>query len=133
MRKVTTALLITAACVMAIYGREAVSQPVCDKACLEGIADRYRAAYVKHDPGLAPIAKDVRFTENNVEMRFPDASWDTVTQEVGPALTISDPSGGKCRHLHCDHAVGYPGVSGGASESTAWQDHGDRAHRVDEA
>jgi hypothetical protein len=25
-------------------------------------------------------------------MTFPDASWDTVTEEVGPALTISDPT-----------------------------------------
>lgn len=63
----------------------------CDKACLESIGDRYRAAYVKHDPKLAPIARRVRFTENNVEMEFPDASWDTVTEEVGPALTLSDP------------------------------------------
>jgi len=62
----------------------------CDKACLEGIADQYRAAYLKHDPKLAPFARRVRFTENNVEMRFPDATWDTVTQEVGPALTLSD-------------------------------------------
>ena len=62
----------------------------CDKACLEGIADQYRAAYLKHDPKLAPFARHVRFTENNVEMRFPDAPWDTVTQEVGPALTLSD-------------------------------------------
>jgi len=62
----------------------------CDKACLEGIADQYRAAYLKHDPKLAPFARHVRFTENNVEMRFPDATWDTVTQEVGPALTLSD-------------------------------------------
>ena len=68
--------------------------PACDKACLEGIGDKYRAAYVKHDPGLAPISKRVRFTENNVEMRFPDASWDTVTKEVGPALTLSDPRTG---------------------------------------
>jgi hypothetical protein len=66
----------------------------CAKACLEGIADHYRAAYVRHDPGLAPVAKNVRFTENNVEMRFPDASWDTVTEEVGPALTLSDPTTG---------------------------------------
>lgn len=63
----------------------------CGKACLETIADQYRAAYVKHDPGIAPISKKVRFSENNVAMEFPDASWDTVTQEVGPALTISDP------------------------------------------
>jgi hypothetical protein len=94
MRYVSTALLIAGASVMAIYAGEALSQSVCDKACLEGIAAQYRAAYVKHEPASAPIAKDVRFTENNVEMRFPDASWDTVTQEVGPALTISDPSNG---------------------------------------
>jgi hypothetical protein len=27
-------------------------------------------------------------------MQFPDASWDTITQETGPALTISDPTTG---------------------------------------
>ena len=68
--------------------------PGCDKACLESIGDQYRAAYVKHDPKLAPMAGKVRFTENNVEMEFPDASWDTVTEEVGPALTLSDPKTG---------------------------------------
>jgi hypothetical protein len=63
----------------------------CDKACLERTADQYRAAYLKHDPKLAPFARKVRFTENNVEMEFPDGTWDTVTQEVGQALTLSDP------------------------------------------
>lgn len=67
----------------------------CDHACLEHIGDLYRAAYLKHDPKLAPISNQVRFTENNVEMfGFPDGSWDTVTQEVGPALTFSDPATG---------------------------------------
>ena len=62
----------------------------CDKSCLEIIADQYRAAYLKHDPGAVVIADDVRFTENSVEMPFPDASWDTVTEEIGPPLTLSD-------------------------------------------
>ncbi|MFM1887157.1 MAG: hypothetical protein RL026_2314 [Pseudomonadota bacterium] len=62
----------------------------CDKACLEGIAEQYRQAYLKRDPSAAPIAKRVRFTENNVEMQFPDGTWDTVTQEVGPPLVLSD-------------------------------------------
>jgi len=62
----------------------------CDKACLEGIADQYRAAYLAHDTSKAPFARKVRFSENNVEMVFPDATWDTVTREVGPALTLSD-------------------------------------------
>lgn len=62
---------------------------------LESIADLYRAAYVAHDPARAPISANVRFTENNVEMDFPDASWDAVTREVGPALTLSDASTGQ--------------------------------------
>ncbi len=62
----------------------------CDKTCLERIADQYRAAYVKHDPAALPLARNVRFSENGVMMKFPDASWDTVTREVGPATTISD-------------------------------------------
>ena len=62
-----------------------------DKVRLEQIAAAYRAAYLAHDPGLAPFAPKVRFTENNVEMPLPDGTWDTVTREVGPALTISDP------------------------------------------
>ncbi len=66
----------------------------CDKKCLENIGDQYRAAYLKHDPKLAPFASKVRFTENNVEMEFPDATWDTVTQEIGTPLTLSDPKTG---------------------------------------
>jgi hypothetical protein len=63
----------------------------CDAACLEGIAAQYRAAYLAHDRRLAPFGSAVRYTENNVEMPFPDGTWDTVTQEVGPALTLTDP------------------------------------------
>ena len=65
--------------------------PACGAQCLEAIADRYRAAYLAHDPSRAPFAGVVRFTENNVAMPFPDGTWDTVTEEVGPALTLSDP------------------------------------------
>jgi len=73
----------------------AIAAPACDNSCLEHIADTYRAAYLKHDPSLAPLSKTVRFTENNVEMvPFPDGSWDTVTEEVGPTLTFSDPETG---------------------------------------
>jgi hypothetical protein len=70
------------------------AKTACDKACLENIADQYRAAYIKHDTTAIPLAKKVRFSENNVEMKFPDASWDTVSKQVGPALTISDPKTG---------------------------------------
>jgi hypothetical protein len=63
----------------------------CDKACLEGISEKYRAAWRMHDVSLAPFAKNVRFVENNVEMALPDGSWDTITMEVGSPLVLSDP------------------------------------------
>lgn len=67
----------------------------CDKACLEGIATQYLNAWRMHDVKLAPFAKKVRFAENNVEMAFPDGSWDTITREVGSPLVLSDPSSGQ--------------------------------------
>jgi len=94
MRNISRAAAVAGSLLWAIQAGEVLAGPGCDQACLEGIGDQYRAAYVRHDPTRAPIAKDVRFTENNVEMRFPDASWDTVTREVGPALTVSDPASG---------------------------------------
>jgi hypothetical protein len=80
------------ALVLATAGQLPAQAPNCDAVCLERIADRYRAAYLAHDPQLAPFGPNIRFTENNVEMPFPDGTWDTVTQEAGPALTLSDPA-----------------------------------------
>ncbi|MEO6041161.1 MAG: hypothetical protein ABIP41_04605 [Croceibacterium sp.] len=68
----------------------AAKPQACDRGCLEKIAAEYRAAYLAHEPKLAPFAAHVRFTENNVEMPFPDGTWDTVTQVPGPVLTLSD-------------------------------------------
>jgi len=58
---------------------------------LENIAQLYRRAYLAHDPLLAPFAAEIRFSENNVEMPFPDGTWDTVSREHGEALVLSDP------------------------------------------
>lgn len=73
----------------------ACDSETCDKTCLEQIADQYRAAYVRHDPAALPLARSVHFSENGVMMAFPDASWDTVTREPGPAITISDAKTGQ--------------------------------------
>ncbi len=48
-----------------------------------------------HDLKQAPFAKKVRFSENNVEMAFPDGSWDTISSQVGTPLVLSDPSTGQ--------------------------------------
>jgi hypothetical protein len=88
--------IIAGASALLFVGQMLAVAPVqaagCDKACLEQISVQYRAAYRMHDPKLAPIAAKVRFVENNVEMEFPDGTWDTVTQEVGEPLVLSDPT-----------------------------------------
>ena len=87
--------LLLLGCVSTLATGTAFAQPVgCDKACLETIADRYRAAYVAHNPKVLPLADKVRFSENFVEMPFLDATWDTITKELGPAQTLSDPATG---------------------------------------
>lgn len=98
LRALAPAGLLLAATLLAGCGESAVEEGLtanaaeaCDKQCLEEIADQFRAAYLAHDPSRAPFAGIVRFTENNVAMPFPDGTWDTVTEEVGPALTLSDP------------------------------------------
>jgi hypothetical protein len=62
---------------------------------LEKIAAEYRAAYLAHDARRAIFVPRVRYTENNIEMAFPDGTWDTVTEQVGEVLTISDPLTGQ--------------------------------------
>lgn len=88
--RLLAATLLAGAGALLLLPASALAAERCDKTCLENIADQYRAAYVKHDPSLLPLAKNVRFSENGVMMSFPDASWDTVTREVGPPVTISD-------------------------------------------
>jgi len=77
--------------VLASATQLSAQSPGCDTVCLEEIGDQYRAAYLARDPKQAPISDSVRYTENNVEMPFPEGTWDTVTAEGGPALTLSDP------------------------------------------
>ena len=50
----------------------------CDRACLYGFLDDYLAAIDARDPSGLPLAQDVRFTENSVEMAFPDGMWNAV-------------------------------------------------------
>ena len=90
---------LTAPAVLVLGATALLGQSVraadCDKACLEGIAAAYQAAYLKHDVTLAPFARHVRYSENNAEMTFPDGTWDTVTEEIDTPLVLSDPGTGQ--------------------------------------
>jgi hypothetical protein len=62
------------------YGeRSALPRIDCDRACLEGFAKSYVAALAARDPSRAPFAKNVKFTENSIELPIGDGLWGTVT------------------------------------------------------
>jgi hypothetical protein len=64
----------------------------CDRGCLIAIADRYLAALVAHDPAAAPLADDLRFTENTVLLDAGEGLWQSATAVPDDfAIYVPDP------------------------------------------
>ena len=64
----------------------------CDRACLEDLATQYVAALVAHDPKRLPLAKDLKYTENDQVMDIGDGFWGTAAQAGGYKHCFSDPA-----------------------------------------
>ena len=63
----------------------------CNRDCLIGHARAYVAALKERDPGKLPLARNVRFTENNVEMPISNHGlWGTVNNVWDDALEVAD-------------------------------------------
>jgi hypothetical protein len=67
----------------------------CDRACLEGLVDKYLDAAIAHDPKQLPLARDVKFTENGVRLEVGDAHWKTVTGKGTYRLFVTDAEAGQ--------------------------------------
>ena len=73
----------------------------CDKACLEGFADRYLAALVAHKASQLPLAANARYTENGQDLEMNDGMWRVATAIGDKKLYFTDTQSGQ---------VGYRGV-----------------------
>lgn len=62
----------------------------CNRACLEGLATAYLNALVAHDPSRLPLAKDVKYTENDQVMQVGDGFWGTASSVGHFRLCFSD-------------------------------------------
>lgn len=69
--------------------------PSCNRQCLYGLLDQYLAALKAKDPSRLPLAKNFRYSENNVAMKFPDGVWGTVTGLGDYVLRTADPMTGE--------------------------------------
>ncbi len=81
-------------CFSRVGSSQTSSQP-CDRACLEGFVEKYLDAAIAHDPGLLPLARDVKFTENGQRLVLPDAHWKVMTAKGKYRLFVTDPEAGQ--------------------------------------
>ena len=91
----TPALLLALACAVPAAAGPAHPAPGCDRACLDGVADRYIAAMEARAPDGLPWARTVRYSENNVSMAIGDGVWATITDHSKTALRAADPATGQ--------------------------------------
>ena len=67
----------------------------CNRACLEGFVDRYFAAVIADDPRAAPLARNVRFTENGQVLPLGEGLWKSMKAAGAYRLAVADPDAGQ--------------------------------------
>jgi len=70
------------------------SQAACDRACLEGVMNRYLDAMVAHNPSQAPLAPDVKYAQDNVRLKIGQALWASATARGKYIHDFADPEQG---------------------------------------
>jgi hypothetical protein len=66
-------------------------QLLCDRNCLQSLADGYLKAVVAHDPKLLALDERVRFTENGQELLPGDGFWNTASGVGAAQQFYADP------------------------------------------
>src|SRR5262249_17447452 len=69
--------------------------PTCDRQCLYGFLDGYLAALKVKDPSRLPLAKEFRYSENNVTMKIGDGLWGTISGLGNYNLRMADAVNGQ--------------------------------------
>jgi hypothetical protein len=84
----------------------------CNRACLESFVDRYFAAVIADDPSMAPLARNVRFTENGQVLPLGEGLWKSMKATGRYRLAVTDVDAGQIALIttvvedHADPAQG---------------------------
>jgi hypothetical protein len=90
--------LFTALICLPMFLSGAIKAPAadpCDRKCLEGHVDDVLDAMVNHDVRRLRLAKEIRYTENGVELVPGDGLWGTASARGGYSLYVCDPESGQ--------------------------------------
>lgn len=89
---------------------QAADNSDCDRACLYDLTDRYFQAMVKKDTSRAPVAPQVKFSENGVLLDIGDGLWNTISGIRGYDLKIADTKTGEVAVIEVVEEHGVPGI-----------------------
>lgn len=94
MKQLTVTLALVVGVAVTLLSAPLHAQPSCDRACLEGFVDLYLQALVHRDPSRLTLARDVRFTENTVQLNVGDGLWLGADGMGKFKVTAADPQWG---------------------------------------
>jgi hypothetical protein len=84
----------------------------CDRICLTGILEQYIAALARHQPSTAPLAPDMKFTENTVKIPVGEGLWLGVNEPPTTfRLAAIDPTSGQIGFYGLFKAWGAPALA----------------------
>ncbi len=94
-------------------------KPTCDRACLGDLLERLLQAIVDHDPTGAPLAANVRYTENGQVLKPGDGLWGTATAIAmpGDGLARLGPHSAAYKLSFADPLTGQVGFLGSVNEN----------------
>jgi hypothetical protein len=67
----------------------------CDRACLEGMMERYLDAVAVNNPSAVPLSPNVRFTEDGQRLLIGDGLWNTMKGKGRYRLYVTDVPAGQ--------------------------------------
>jgi hypothetical protein len=108
---IAIALCLIASTAMARAPGESTAWKVsdCDHACLSKYVADYMAALARRNPGALKVHKNIRFTENNVELPFgKEGFWATATAVAPTGLIAADAQSGNAAWLGTAEENGKP-------------------------
>jgi len=94
MRKSLATILIFLSMIVLGTIKASAADP-CDRKCLERHVDDVLDAMVNHDERRLRFAKDIRYTENGVELIPGDGLWGTASARGAYSLYVCDPESGQ--------------------------------------
>jgi hypothetical protein len=87
------------ASVLTLAGTGAATAAACDRACLEGMVDRYLDAVAVNKPAQVPLSPNVRFTEDGQRLLIGDGLWNTMKGKGSYRLFVTDVPAGQVAFL----------------------------------